>query len=81
MAGYLNTTYYPVDVEIRVEEELHVYELTLTQPTEGYITFYISGEIETEAGNIFMTTQANIAPNSYHYDRCSGPAECLGCLI
>jgi len=85
LAVYLNTTYYPVDVNLEEstndpQDDLYIYNLTLDQPKSGYITYFIAGEVDSDKGTIYFTTQANIAPNRYDYEDCSGD-DCLGCLI
>lgn len=61
LAVYLNTTYYPVDVELQEsndpEDDLYTYNLTMDQPKTGYITYFIAGEVDSDKGRIYFTTQ------------------------
>lgn len=61
LAVYLNTTYYPVDVELLdsndPEDDLYTYNLTMDQPKTGYITYFIAGEVDSDKGRIYFTTQ------------------------
>ena len=56
------------------------YTLSIEQPKEGYVTYFIDGEVANGRDTIYMTTQANIAPDNYQYPDCEGE-QCLGCLI
>ena len=62
LAVYLNTTYYPVDVDFQEsndpQDDLYIYNLTLDQPKSGYITYFIAGEVDSDKGTIYFTTQA-----------------------
>jgi len=59
---------------------LHTYKLTLPHPAEGYITYFLDIILEDGENTIYVTTQSQIAPNTYSYDDCEG-IECLGCFI
>lgn len=65
---------------------LHTYKITITNPTDGYIAYFLDIALESdgsengEHGNIYFSTQSQVAPNTYSYDQCEGAA-CLGCFI
>lgn len=65
LAVYLNTTYYPVDVELKEsndpQDDLYIYNLALDQPKTGYITYFIAGEVDSDKGTIYFTTQARFS--------------------
>ena len=57
------------------------YNISLPNPSDGYITYFLDFTFASGSnGDIYVTTQANIAPNAYSHEDCSG-IECLGCFI
>ena len=58
------------------------YEISQRNPDSGFITYFLDIEvIEEGGGNLYVTTQSQIAPKAFSFDDCSTPLECLGCFI
>ena len=53
----------------------------MPNPDVGYVSYFLDLTFSNgDNGDIYVTTQANIAPNTYSHEDCSGK-DCLGCFI
>ena len=82
-----NTTFVDISeqiVQLAPVDDFYLfnYNLTIADPAEGYVTYFFELTFENEDGGmIHVTTQSVVAPDTFSYDDCSTPAECLGCFI